>query len=365
MAFQGKGFFIWKIRDCENGDPNSIANLAAQAGLSHVLIKIADGTYSYNVDSNGTDLVIPVVRALHARGIETYGWHYIYGDDSMGEANKAIQRIGQTGVDGYVMDVEGEYKQSGKSQSAQQFMGRLRSALPKIPIALCSYRFPSYHPQVPWQTFLQSSDYNMPQVYWEYAHNPGEQLIRAVNEFQAMTPFRPIIPVGSAYKRGSWGPTSAEMLEFMQTARTQNLQGGSFWEWSNCRLNLPEAWDAIRSFSWSGTPFPQDITAQYIAALNKHDPNLVVNLYTPTAVHVNAARTVQGTTAIRTWFHSFFSQILPNAEFTLTGFSGTGSSRHLTWTATSSSGKVNNGNDTLGLVDGKIAYHYTFFTVSA
>jgi hypothetical protein len=55
---------------------------------------------------------------------------------------------------------------------------------------------------------------------------------------------------------------------------------------------------------------------------------------------------------------------LPNAKFTLTGFSGTGASRHLTWTATSPQGKVDNGSDTLGLSDGKIIYHYSFFTVA-
>jgi len=56
--------------------------------------------------------------------------------------------------------------------------------------------------------------------------------------------------------------------------------------------------------------------------------------------------------------------VLPNATFELTGYSGTGNSRHLTWTATSSAGQVTNGNDTFGLMNGKIGYHYTFFTVS-
>ena len=59
-----------------------------------------------------------------------------------------------------------------------------------------------------------------------------------------------------------------------------------------------------------------------------------------------------------------FSQLLPNGVFTLTGFTGTGSSRHFTWTAVSSQGKVQNGNDTLGVTNGKIAYHYSFFNVS-
>jgi len=44
--------------------------------------------------------------------------------------------------------------------------------------------------------------------------------------------------------------------------------------------------------------------------------------------------------------------------------SGTGNTRHFTWTATSSKGKVTNGNDTLGILDGKIVYHYSYYTVT-
>ena len=95
MTLTGKGFFIWKVKGCENGSPTAITELAGQANLSHVLIKIADGSYSYNVEPDGRDLVTPVVQSLHAAGIQSWGWHYIYGDDPIGEANKAIQRIQQ------------------------------------------------------------------------------------------------------------------------------------------------------------------------------------------------------------------------------------------------------------------------------
>jgi hypothetical protein len=75
---QGKGFFIWRIADCEKGDVNAIANLANQAGMSHVLVKVADGTQSYNVDlRTKVDLAPAVVQALRARGISVLGWHYI------------------------------------------------------------------------------------------------------------------------------------------------------------------------------------------------------------------------------------------------------------------------------------------------
>jgi hypothetical protein len=365
MTLQGKGFFIWKIRDTENGDANAIANLAHKAKLTHVLIKIADGSNSYNIDSaTGVDLIPPVAKALRARAIQVWGWHYVYGYDPIGEANIAIQRIHQLGLDGYVIDAEAEYKQPGKADAASRFMSQLRGALPNFPIALSSYRYPSYHPQIPWKQFLEKCDFNMPQVYWVLNHNPAEQLNRSLQEFQTLVPFRPVIPTGAAFKEHGWMPTTEDEDEFMRTAQSLHLEAVNFWEWSNCRLNLPTIWDAIRDYDWDVGPLPVDIAQEYIDALNSHDLDKVLSLYSPTAVHVTSAQTIQGEDAIRKWYSTYFARKLPNATFTLTGFSGTGSSRHLTWTATSSAGEVLNGSDTLSLANGKIVYHYTSFTVT-
>lgn len=364
MPLQGKGYFIWKISSCERGDVNAIADLAQRAGYTHVLIKIADGNYSYNLSSSNVDLVPPLVRALHARGIQAYGWHYVYGDDPVGEANIAIQRVRQTNVDGYVIDAEKEYKVPGKDRAAAAFMSRLRLNLTSMPVALCSYRFPSYHPQLPWRAFLEKCDYNMPQVYWQSSHNPADQITRTVNEFQNITPLRPIIPVGSAYKAGSWAATPADVVSFMQTSQALNLTAVNFWEWGHTRQYLPDVWTAIRDYPWSGTSPTQDIAEQLFLNLNSHNPVQVSNLYTQTAVHVSAARTVQGTTAISTWYQTLFNQVLPDAIFSLTNYTKAGSSRHVNWTAESPNGRVHNGSDTLAIMDGKIAYHFTSFTVS-
>jgi hypothetical protein len=365
MTVKGKGFYIWKVLECEQGDVNAIANVAQKAGLSHVLVKAADGNHTYNVNSStNLDLVPPLVNALHARGIQAYIWHYVYGYDPLGEARIAIQRVQECHADGYVIDAEAEYSQSGRDAAARQFMSALRASLPNFPIALSSYRYPSYHPLLPWGAFLEKCDYNMPQVYWMQNHNAGDQLIRSVREFQALTPYRPIIPTGSAFTEGGWSPTVDDVVEFMQTTQSLNLTGANFWEWSNCRQYLPALWDAIQTYPWSTTPLPKDITQQYIDALNTHDPIKVEALYNPTAVHVNAQRTIQGAAALHAWFYSFLHDTLPNAVFTLSSFNGTGNSRHFTWTAKSSLGSVTNGSDTFGLVGGRIAYHFSTFTVT-
>ena len=366
MTVRGKGFFTWKIKNCEAGEVLQIATLSRSAGLTHLMVKVANGSLTYNVDTDSNiDYARLLVEALHAQKIQAWGWHYIYGENPISEANAAVYRIRQLQLDGYVIDAEAEYKKPGKREAAARFMSILRTAFPDMPMALSSYRYPSYHPSLPWREFLEKCDLVMPQVYWMQAHNAGDQLVRSVREFNAMTPSRPVIPTGAAFREHGWQPTPKEVLEFMQTAKALNLMGVNFWEWSDARGgNLPGVWETVANFSWSPVPGPKDITEKFIQTLNSHDINQVAALYSPAAVHITSARTIQGLEAISKWYKTIFEQMLPQAVFTLTGFSGTGNSRHMTWTAVSPKGKVLNGNDTFGLVNEKIAYHYTFFTVT-
>jgi hypothetical protein len=371
MPLQGKGFFLWKIKNCEGGDADKIARTAKKAGLSHVLIKVANGIYSYNYDWNlKIDLVPPVAKALRSKGIQVWGWHYIYGNQPRSEARIAVRRVQELDLDGYVIDAESEYKESGKTTAAKQFMQELKAGLGNsVPLALSSYRYPSLHP-IPWNEFLEKCDYNMPQVYWLKAHNPGAQLAQTLRAYESpsIKYHPPIIPVGAAFREHGWEPTIHEVLEFLDTARALNLKAANFWEWYSCREVLsPEGkmWQAISEYNWdTGTILPKDITEQYIEALNTQDAGKVVNLYNTRAVHVTSARTIFSKTAIQAWYGTLFKDLISNAKYKLTGFSGTGNSRHFTWIAAAGSQKILDGNDTLGLADGKITYHYTYFTIT-
>jgi hypothetical protein len=364
MILQGKGFYLWKIAACEGGNPNLIAYEAQKAGLTHVLVKIADGIYKYNYDyEKKIDLVPPLTQALRSRGIQVLGWHYIYGNDPIGEARIAVRRMRELELDGYVIDAEMEYKEPGKRAAASRFMQQIRLGLPDTLVALSSFRYPSYHPQLPWREFLERCDLNMPQVYWMKANNPGAQLVRSVREFQNLNPFRPIFPTGAAFPEHGWQPTASEVVEFMETARNLELEGVNFWSWDSTRARMPELWKVIAEFQWEETKPPPDIVQQYIQALNQRDPQQVTGLYTPTAVHISASRTIQGQEALGQYFADLLTRRLPDGKFNLVASSGAGNTRHLSWTATSSAGNIYNGSDTLGLLQGKIAYHYSNYTI--
>jgi len=361
----GKGMFIWKILECQNGSVSEIAEKAQAANFSHVLIKIANGIYSYNFDwEKNIDLVPALAQELWARDIEVWGWHYLFGDQPLQEANKAISRIRELNVDGFVIDAEGHYK--NKFSSARTFMDRLTAEITEIPIGLSSYRYPSYHPQLPWDEFLSKCDLNMPQVYWMKAHNPGAQLERSVEEFRSLEYTPPIFPTGAAFTEWDWEPTADEVTAFMDKAKSLNLHGVNFWEWANCKNKLPQdIWQTIKDYPWEPAPPPkEDIAQLYVEGLMREDPDKVMELYHDNAVHITPGRTIQGKTALKKWFQQLFTEKLPGADYVLTSFSGTGNIRHLTWTADSSAGKVLNGSDTLGLMDGKISYHFSEFEIT-
>lgn len=360
MILTGKGFWIWKIKSCEGGVAEKIASEALAASLTHVPIKIADGPYQYNYDRVAkVDLIAPVREALRLKNILVWGWHYVYGYDPVGEARIAIQQIQRLGLDGYIINAEAEYKEAGKANAATRFMSELRAALPNLPIALSSYRFPTYHKALPWFEFLKKCNYNMPQVYWEEAHNPVTQLTRCVNEFKALSPWRPIIPTGPTYSTGGWQPNDYDIKRFLDTAKSLGLTGANFFSWDECKASTKSLWNIIATYPWGGPP-PSEFPQYYLSALNTHDPNQVVAFYQPRAAHVTAERTIQGTDALRAWFNQLFTSIMPNALFSLTGSSGSGNSRSLTWQATSGITTFT-GSDTFGLLDGKITYHFSIY----
>jgi hypothetical protein len=246
---QGSGFFIWQVASCEGGDAGKIARAAGEAGLRWVAVKIADGATLSNRNplDRGQSLLPGLVGALRTAGIQVWGWQYLYGANWAGEAASAQAQIDALGLDGYILDAEAEYKLPGRAAAAEKFMHRMRAAFPRLPIGLCSYRFPSLHPEFPWDAFLAGADYILPQVYWEDAHDPAAELARSAAEFEARTPRTPLIPVGPTYKRGQWAPTAADILEFQRAAERLNLVGAGYFSWDECRRDLPHLWGAIQA----------------------------------------------------------------------------------------------------------------------
>ena len=370
MRLRGKGFFIWQLQNCEAGSPKAIAHKAKQAGLTHVLIKIADGAnWAYNIDrTRDVDLIPPVLTALKSAGIQVWGWHYVRGDNPLGEARLGANRARSLGMDGYVIDAEREYKGSAKKAAAQRYIQELRRLLGNMPIALSSYRYPRIHHELPWGEFLAGCDYAMPQVYFEQAHDPDVQLRISLDQYMSLPNARPVVPTFPAYSTSGWRPSAAELRLAFSTAKKLGLDGANAWSWDYAsRASHQDLWQTVAGFEWDPpasqpSPAPKpDIVDELIRRFNKHKASAVIELYRKNAAHVTGNRTVVGRDAIKAWYRDLFKKVVPEGKFILTSRTGTGTFRQFTWLGKTTSGQVIVGSDTLGVLDGMIQYHYTHF----
>jgi hypothetical protein len=365
MTLQGKGFFTYSLPECEGGEPGTILATAQAAGLSHVIIKIADGVEDFGVDASGIDYTAPVVQVLHAARIAVWGWHTVHGHDPSAEATIAIARTQALRLDGYVVEAKGEYDRSGMSGAARQFMSAVRREL-AIPIALSSYRFPNYHPQLPWSTFLEFCDLHMPQVSWEQAHNAGDQLCESLRQCDALPNARPCIPTGAVFATSGWSPTAEELNDFLNTAKAIGLPAVNFFNWETCRRNLPHLWTTIADFAWPAEAphsnesivriaSPDIFQAQFLAALNSHQAAQASILYDPAATQVRADHTLTGAAAIQTGYLAFFGSLPAETIFTISQSQVEDDSLMFSWKAGPLSGET-----TLVLESGKIILDYTY-----
>ena len=239
----GKGMFIWKIKECEDGNIPNIVTMCVNAGFSHVLFKIADGTSGYNYTQEDGDMAKALADALKVAGIEPWGWQFVYGNDPVAEAEVANRRIAETGVEGFVINAESAYKD--KRTQAVVYTDMLDYL--NIPIALSSFRYPEVHHALPWQQFLSVCDLVMPQMYWMEAHNPAEQLRECLRQYAKITDL-PIVPTGSAFCEHGWCPTNEDIVEFATEAEVQGLPGINFWEWSSTRAG--GFWKTVRDIEY-------------------------------------------------------------------------------------------------------------------
>ncbi len=263
ISLHGKGMYIWKLdRNGKMPEVDTLAQMAKDAGLTHVLIKVANGIHGYNEDK-----IDDAVAAFREMGIKVWGWHYIYSfaypdkgysssqiaDYRQKQIDRAISEATNLKLDGFVINAEKEWKYTGADIPARQYAKSLRMALRglQIPIGFSSFRYPSLHRPLPFEVFLEYSDVNMPQVYWQSNDNPEAQLQRTLREYGNLTIQRPIFPTGAAYGEWGWRAKPDEVHRFMLEAVATDRAGVNFWEWYEAAEEFNgELWNVIRDFDY-------------------------------------------------------------------------------------------------------------------
>ena len=256
----GKGAMVWKLRDWQCGDPVAQAAQAVSLGLSHVSLKIIDGTNEkwewWYIKNQNHELLPDTIAALGEAGIGVKGWGWIYGCQPKAEAEKTIELCRKYGIEEYDIDAEHQYNVKGMADEARIYSETLACAIPEIRVGLCSYRFPKrYQPNFPVDAFAPFMDYWCPQVYFLgdcRVAGGASQLEISSKEYDGIRKL-PYLGVAPTYPYGSWRATKEQLRLFFEKAKELGHEGFMIWD-------LPQAsqeqLEAVREFVWHVTPDP-------------------------------------------------------------------------------------------------------------
>lgn len=336
MDLKGKGFFLWNISQCEGGDPERIASIITSMGLSHLIVKVADGTQLYNMDKKTNQSpVSSIINTIKARNIAVWGCQSVYGLNPEAEVKLAIKCIKELSLEGFVVDAGEAFEQKGSSRKASIFMTRLKQALPGVPIALSSFRFPSMHPSFPWRPFLEKSDLIMPKVFWLDTHgNVGKDLYRTIHEYQNILPDIPICPTGPLFKVWGWMPHYDEILEFLSTAEALGLKAINFFSLeSACQPVMKNLKQLVFESKWPNLEAEKGIAERYVEALNLRKIDNLLVLYQDNASLTLRTGTIKGKRRLKKWHKDLFENRVTMDMFKLINSSEQEGIFTFTWTA--------------------------------
>ncbi|MCK4825469.1 hypothetical protein KA005_57505 [bacterium] len=166
--------------------------------------------------------------------VQLYGWQWNLLEQPEKEAIWARKAVDEFRLNGFMSNPEGPAK---KNPDAMRFYAKeLKERFPNEAVGYTAYRYPSYHPEFPWDC-LEFFDYHAPQVYWVLRHDPAEQLAASHKELIALKDM-PVIPVGSAYTEpsyGNWKPTAADLKEFDAKCKSMGLMGCQWFTWRGAK----------------------------------------------------------------------------------------------------------------------------------
>jgi hypothetical protein len=209
----GKSIFSWNIPAVGRGDPEAFVKFLLENNFEGVCLKGANGPWIQKVSRWspwplwGENIRPEMVKALKDAGLKVYIWHFVFGQDPVGELNVAISQTSRFEPDGYIWDVESAFDTKAGAVGNAQYLARgFKKAFPRLEQALCWWALPlsprgsTWHPIKVANAFQETVDLAMPMMYWQ-----GKGATAAVTylhrSLQIYSKFwnKPIVPVGRAY----------------------------------------------------------------------------------------------------------------------------------------------------------------------
>jgi len=268
----GKGMFLWILHRLCDGDMLKLAEQLHRENYQWVCVKVVEGRLTFDPYPREKDipsqqeLLTILAPCLENYGIELHLWGFYYGstwslrDNTPYEIERTLEQIAKWRPKSFMVNAETHFKRSKSRTRARDLLAGIKTgmagandSIPDIPIGLSSFKFPTSHPEMPWDIFGQYADYWSPQVYWVAAHNPASQLERSIQQHKDIADL-PMIPAGSAYPDSSyrWKPSVSELREFNDAVQ-EKYPGILYWEYHYIE-DEPSWQDEIASHVWEDAP---------------------------------------------------------------------------------------------------------------
>lgn len=217
--------WIHELHRSEGGDVVAVAQRAAAAGLTHVVVKAAHGTVWWPQFSAS------LVSALHDAGLRVCAYQRALARRPAVEA-RVLARAVEVGADCLVIDAEIEYQ--GRYAAAWSYVRALRRAVgPSFPVGLTSFPYVDLHSNFPYSVFLGpgGAQVNMPQMYWRLL-GTGVDGVFARTWAQNAVYGRPIVPLGQVFGAAA----RSEVRRFRSLAAARGAPGIGWWVWQHATL---------------------------------------------------------------------------------------------------------------------------------
>lgn len=247
---EGKGAYWWYIYDVP---ADKVIKTINALKLEHIVFKGVNGNMPYPSQGKHQaelkDLIARIrIECPAIRGVFIFGYSYIPSvTAAKSEARAAITWTQYYDADGFVLDAEGEWRTKNQPLNGECAKAYINIAKPGLAaigksFGLSSYRFPkTMQPDFPWSEFKGDVlDFNYPQVYYLQANNGEAQMDRSKAEYAALGIKAPFIPVGCAFKYGTWKPTPMQLASFAEHAYLKPHPGTSIWDVRSLLLHLDQ-----------------------------------------------------------------------------------------------------------------------------
>lgn len=245
----GKSIFSWNVPSVGKGDPTLFVKFLIDNNFEGVCLKTGDGPLVQKISKLspwptwGENVRPELVEAIKAAKLKVFLWHFVYGNDVIGELNVAISQCSRFSPDGFIWDVENQF--DGKTNNAgnsRYLSSGLRRAFPDLKQALCWWALPlspsgiEWHPLKVGRAFMEVVDVGMPMMYWQ-EKGPEAAILYLHRSMEIWKNFwtKPIIPIGRAFTGGggygdSFGISAfAEEVMLLRKANKESIPGLSWW----------------------------------------------------------------------------------------------------------------------------------------